>query len=132
MGDPEYLAAMTRIILPISYEFNPELVIIAAGFDACKGDPLGGYSVTPEAFGHFVQLLKPLAGGRIILALEGGYNINSVGYAFGMCCKSLLNDPLPPLNITNNVNSDGLTTIKQTISVHRNKWQLLQKKCLLI
>jgi histone deacetylase 6 len=42
MGDTEYLAVFTNIILPIAYEFNPELVLVSAGFDAAKGDPLGG------------------------------------------------------------------------------------------
>lgn len=42
MGDVEYLAAFTQIVLPIAYEYNPELVIVSAGFDACVGDPLGG------------------------------------------------------------------------------------------
>jgi histone deacetylase 6 len=42
MGDKEYLAAFTQVVLPIAYEFNPELVLISAGFDACIGDPLGG------------------------------------------------------------------------------------------
>lgn len=42
MGDVEYLAAMTQVVLPIATEFNPDLVIVSAGFDACAGDPLGG------------------------------------------------------------------------------------------
>lgn len=42
MGDVEYMAAMTQVILPIAHEYNPELVLISAGFDACVGDPLGG------------------------------------------------------------------------------------------
>lgn len=42
MADVEYLAAFTQVVLPIAYEYNPELVIVSAGFDACVGDPLGG------------------------------------------------------------------------------------------
>lgn len=42
MGDKEYIAAFLNIVLPIAYEFNPELVMVSAGFDACIGDPLGG------------------------------------------------------------------------------------------
>lgn len=45
MGDMEYIAAFQRIILPIAYEFAPELVLISAGFDAALGDPLGGCKV---------------------------------------------------------------------------------------
>lgn len=42
MGDTEYLAAFLNVVMPIAYEYNPELVLVSAGFDAAKGDPLGG------------------------------------------------------------------------------------------
>lgn len=42
MGDAEYISVMQNIILPIAYEFCPELVLVSAGFDAAVGDPLGG------------------------------------------------------------------------------------------
>ena len=42
MGDAEYLAAFHQVVLPIAYQFNPQLVLVAAGFDAAQGDPLGG------------------------------------------------------------------------------------------
>ena len=42
MGDAEYIAAFQQIVMPIAYQFNPELILVSAGFDACIGDPLGG------------------------------------------------------------------------------------------
>lgn len=42
MGDAEYMSVMQNIILPVAYEFCPELVLVSAGFDAAIGDPLGG------------------------------------------------------------------------------------------
>lgn len=42
MGDAEYMSVMHSIILPVAYEFCPELVLVSAGFDAAIGDPLGG------------------------------------------------------------------------------------------
>nr|XP_026498088.1 histone deacetylase 6 isoform X3 [Vanessa tameamea] len=94
MGDVEYMAAFTQIVLPIAYEYNPELVIVSAGFDACVGDPLGGCKVTPECFGRMTQFLTGLAGGRVVLCLEGGYNVTSTAYAMAMCTKALLGDPI--------------------------------------
>ena len=47
MGDTEYFLAFQNIILPVGYEFNPDLVLVSAGFDAAVGDPLGGYKVSP-------------------------------------------------------------------------------------
>jgi len=45
MGDAEYIAAFQQVVMPIAYQFNPELVLISAGFDACIGDTLGGKSI---------------------------------------------------------------------------------------
>ena len=42
MGDAEYLAAFLEVVLPVATEFNPQLVLVSAGFDAAVGDPLGG------------------------------------------------------------------------------------------
>lgn len=51
-------------------QFNPGLVLVSAGFDAARGDPLGGYQVTPEGYAHLTHLLMSLAGGRVLIILE--------------------------------------------------------------
>jgi hypothetical protein len=47
-GDEEYAAVFTEVLLPIAREFDPDLVLVSAGFDAAAGDPLGGCEVSPE------------------------------------------------------------------------------------
>ena len=42
MGDADYLMAFLAIVLPVAYEFSPDLVLVSSGFDAARGDPLGG------------------------------------------------------------------------------------------
>eukprot|EP01135_Chromosphaera_perkinsii_P007281 Nk52_evm89s745 gene=Nk52_evmTU89s745 len=97
-GDAEYLAAFNNIVLPIAYEYSPELVLVSAGFDACKDDPKGGMKVSPAGFAHMTSLLKPLANGKLVLALEGGYNLRQISECCCQCTKALLGDPLPILN----------------------------------
>jgi acetoin utilization deacetylase AcuC-like enzyme len=72
MGDAEYRAVWERVLMPAAREFAPELVLVSAGFDACLGDPIGGYAVTPACFGAMVARLATLAQGRLVLVLEGG------------------------------------------------------------
>ena len=45
MGDGDYVEAFHKIVLPIAYQYNPQLVLVSAGFDAAAGDPLGGNAV---------------------------------------------------------------------------------------
>lgn len=56
-------------------QFNPELVLVSAGFDAARGDPLGGCQVSPEGYAHLTHLLMGLASGRIILILEVTFSV---------------------------------------------------------
>ncbi|XP_071054540.1 histone deacetylase 6 isoform X2 [Onthophagus taurus] len=125
MTDTEYITIFNHIILPISYSFGPEVILVSAGFDAGLDDPIGHYRVTPEAFGHFIQLLKPLARGKMILSLEGGYNVNTVAYSMTMCIKALLGDPLPSLEI-GKIRKSALETLEKVINVQKRFWPILQ------
>ncbi|KAG6441833.1 hypothetical protein O3G_MSEX002026 [Manduca sexta] len=127
MGDAEYMAAFTQIVLPIAYEYNPDLVIVSAGFDACVGDPLGGCKVTPECYGRMTQLLRGLAGGRVVLCLEGGYNITSISYAMAMCTKALLGDPITPhYEPKQTCHWSAVETINDVINTHKKYWKSLK------
>ena len=52
MGDEEYVRAFKQVFMPIAHEFNPDLVLISAGFDAARGDPLGGCDITAAGYGE--------------------------------------------------------------------------------
>ena len=60
MGDPEYAMAFFNIVLPVAYQFNPDLVLVSSGFDAARGDPLGRCKISPEFYGHMTNHLKVL------------------------------------------------------------------------
>lgn len=57
----------------VYFQYDPELVLISAGFDAAEGDPLGGQCITPTGYAHLTHQLRQLAGGKVVLVLEGGY-----------------------------------------------------------
>ncbi|XP_046454451.1 histone deacetylase 6-like isoform X3 [Daphnia pulex] len=124
MGDTEYLAAFQQIIMPIAYQYNPQLVLVAAGFDAAQGDPLGGCKITPEGYGQMTNMLSSLAQGRVAILLEGGYNLDSISHSMTMCAKALLGDPLPSPRIEP-LNPAAISTIKQVVSHLLPYWSSL-------
>ncbi|XP_059818792.1 histone deacetylase 6-like, partial [Hypanus sabinus] len=126
IGDSEYMAAFQRIIMPICYQFQPELVLISAGFDAARGDPLGGYQVTPECYAHMTHMLQSLAGGKVVVVLEGGYNLTSISESMCMCTRTLLGDTPPYLEPLNTPLPSALDTISNVIRTHRNYWSCLR------
>jgi len=80
MGDAEYAAAFDALVMPIATQFDPQLVIVSAGFDAAAGDKVGAMRLSPDGFAMMSKRLHLLAGGRVVYALEGGrtltFNIN--------------------------------------------------------
>ena len=95
MGDAEYLAAFDRILLPIARAFEPDLVIVSCGFDAAEGDLLGGMKISAAGYAAMTERVASLADGRIVLALEGGYNLDAIAGAAAECTRVLLGEKTP-------------------------------------
>lgn len=80
--------------------------------------------MAPEAYAHFTQWLSPLAMGRLILCLEGGYNLTSTSYAMTLCTKTLLGDPVPNLEM-NTVRPGAVNDIKTVLEIQSKYWSSL-------
>ncbi|MGA3067340.1 MAG: histone deacetylase, partial [Tepidisphaeraceae bacterium] len=82
-GDAEYLAAMHQSVLPKIDSFKPQMLLISAGFDAHMEDPLAKIDLSEDCFYQMTKLLvqsaKVHCGGRVVSALEGGYNLRALG-----------------------------------------------------
>jgi acetoin utilization deacetylase AcuC-like enzyme len=76
-GDEEYLRAFDHTVAPAFERFDPELVIVSAGFDAHEDDPLAGMRVTAEGFRELAKRTAALAP-RLAAVLEGGYNLETL------------------------------------------------------
>jgi len=78
-ADAEYLRVFQDIVIPAAEKFAPEWVLVSAGFDPHRRDPLGGMGVTEKGFAVMAQLLLRLAerhaGERAAFLLEGGYDL---------------------------------------------------------
>jgi histone deacetylase 6 len=97
MGDVEYLAAFDRVLLPAAREFAPEIVLVSAGFDAAEGDPLGAMRLTPAGYAQMTARLATLAQGRLVLALEGGYDLEAISKSAAACLRVLLGEAPPAI-----------------------------------
>jgi acetoin utilization deacetylase AcuC-like enzyme len=76
-GDEEYLAAFAQIVAPAVERFEPELVLVSAGFDAHVGDPLADMRVTEEGFRDLARRCAALSD-RVAAVLEGGYGLETL------------------------------------------------------
>jgi acetoin utilization deacetylase AcuC-like enzyme len=76
-GDEEYLRAFDRVVAPAVERFDPELVLVSAGFDAHEADPLAGMRVTEAGFTELAGRCAAFAP-RVAAVLEGGYNLETL------------------------------------------------------
>lgn len=78
-GDQEYGAAFRDLILPVVRQFAPQFVLVSAGFDAHRDDPLASMALSTQAFAAMtdalVEVADQSAAGRLMLLLEGGYDL---------------------------------------------------------
>ncbi|WWD16504.1 hypothetical protein CI109_100930 [Kwoniella shandongensis] len=126
-GDADYIYAFQRIVMPIAYEFSPDLVIISAGFDAAEGDMLGGCHVTPAAYGHMTHMLAALAGGKLVVALEGGYNLRAISDSALAVAHVLLGET--PMELGALEASEAATeVIYQVAQVQSTHWKSIDVK----
>jgi acetoin utilization deacetylase AcuC-like enzyme len=93
-GDKEFQDALEGTLLPAAEAFEPEFVLVSAGFDAHGADPLGGMAVTEAGFGRLTKAIRRLAdakcGGRLVSVLEGGYDLDALGASVAAHLEALM------------------------------------------
>uniref|UniRef100_A0A8C9U7W2 Histone deacetylase n=1 Tax=Scleropages formosus TaxID=113540 RepID=A0A8C9U7W2_SCLFO len=132
MGDAEYLAAFRTVVMPIANEFAPDVVLVSAGFDAVEGHPppLGGYKLTAKCFGYLTKQLMGLAGGRVVLALEGGHDLTAICDASEACVSALLGnelEPLPKEVLQQRPNLNAVRSLEKVLEVQSKYWPSVQR-----
>uniref|UniRef100_A0A8B9ZLS4 Histone deacetylase n=1 Tax=Anas platyrhynchos TaxID=8839 RepID=A0A8B9ZLS4_ANAPL len=136
MGDTEYLTCFQvifkTVVMPIANEFAPDVVLVSSGFDAVEGHPtpLGGYNLSAKCFGYLTKQLMGLAGGRVVLALEGGHDLTAICDASEACVSALLGnelDPLPEKVFQQRANANAVHSMEKVIEIHSKYWHSLQR-----
>ncbi|MEZ4241466.1 MAG: histone deacetylase [Myxococcota bacterium] len=91
------VAALRDVLVPRAAAVAPELVLVSAGFDAHRDDPLGGLRATDETFAELARIVHEVAarhaGGRLVLTLEGGYDLGALGRSVRAVVEALAEAP---------------------------------------
>ncbi|CAG8287133.1 unnamed protein product [Penicillium salamii] len=127
MGDGDYMYAFQEVVMPIAQEFDPDLVIIAAGFDAAAGDVLGGCFVSPPCYAQMTHMLMTLSDGKLAVCLEGGYNFKSISKSALDVTKTLMGEP--PGRLTGTAPTKAaIETVRRVRNIQANHWSRLYPK----
>lgn len=93
-GDEEFREVFEKVLVPAADSFNPGFVLISAGFDAHRDDPLAGLGLTEDGFASLTQIVAGIAlrhaSGRVVSCLEGGYNLRALSASVDRHVQALL------------------------------------------
>lgn len=101
-GDATYSLIFDEVVWKLAQRFQPQLILVSAGFDAHWVDPLAAMQLSLTGYAHLsaelVRMAQTLCGGKIAFVLEGGYNLDSLSYGVANVARVLLGDaPVDPL-----------------------------------
>jgi acetoin utilization deacetylase AcuC-like enzyme len=120
--DAEYLQVFQDIVVPAAEKFQPEWILVSAGFDPHRRDPLGGMNVTEEGFGAMARSLLGLADrfadGRIAFLLEGGYDLAGLRDSVAAVLAAMQTQTPPPAGHLPLAESRIEPVIRRILQVH--------------
>lgn len=94
VGDTGYATVLDEIVIPAAQRFDPELVLVSAGFDAHWADPLANMRLSLAGFStlthRLIMLAEEICDGRIVFVLEGGYNLKVLSRGWSNVARALL------------------------------------------
>lgn len=123
--DGDYALIFEEVLAPIASAFNPDLVLVSAGFDAHRRDPLGGMGVSDEGFAYMMgvvtRIAEQSAEGRLALVLEGGYDLVALE-ASVRACLEVARGATPPEAVLASL--EGELMLRRALEVQRSHWAL--------
>jgi len=127
--DEDYQLVFSRIIVPVLRQFEPELLIVSAGFDAHERDPLGGMRLSTAAFAAMTRDLRAVAEeccrGRIAAAVEGGYDLHALGTSLDGAIDALAGPAQPAEWPSSGIHSSrGEAAVTATSAAIRAFWNV--------
>jgi acetoin utilization deacetylase AcuC-like enzyme len=125
----DYRVVFEQVVLPALRQFDPDILLVSAGFDAHERDPLAGMRVTAPGFAAMTAALRTVAdeqcGGRLALVTEGGYDLRALGECLRAAVGVLSAEATPSIHWPQPTvaSSRGLVTANRTKAALARHWK---------
>ncbi|GBN95957.1 Histone deacetylase 4 [Araneus ventricosus] len=134
LGDAEYMAAFRSLIIPIIRDFDPEVILVAAGFDAACGHPapLGGYRISPALYLSLscFEYQVPFYSLNFFCFLRHSYDLPAICDCSQECVKALLGEECTPIKeeeMQRKPCQSALEVLQKTIAVQATHWPCIKR-----
>ncbi len=126
MGNHFYAAMMDELVTPILIQYEPDLVLASAGFDAHHADPLASMDLDTQGYRYIASRLNSVAarvcGGKIVYVLEGGYDLNALEHSVMATLQTTLDNDFP--DQLRDESDTGRDWRRRAREVHGQHWGL--------
>ena len=126
VGDQGFARVYGELLTAVAERFQPDLILVSAGYDAHWDDPLAGLRLSLGGYWGLAQTVVALAdrlcGGRLVVTLEGGYNLEVLSCGVADNCRALLGDAAPgsdPLGASPTPERDVADVLRAVRELHR-------------
>jgi len=126
-GDPDYVYILNEFVTPVVRDFRPELIVISSGIDSHISDRISGLSLTENGYGKMTGILLSLAdelcSGKLVIELEGGYNLDALARSNYNIIQELLGIS-PGFEIKGKVRNSTIEIINSLKEILREYWRI--------
>jgi acetoin utilization deacetylase AcuC-like enzyme len=125
VGDAGYQEIFDRLLFPLAERYHPQLVLVSVGFDAHWSDPLASENLSIAGYTALarttIEMARELCEGHIVFTLEGGYDLDALGYGSAATFQALLGDReiADPLGPAPRASKDVSDYCQELCSLHR-------------
>ena len=98
-GEPAFLSLVEHVVAPAARAYRPDLILISAGYDAHRDDPLGGLALETSSYGALARQVRALGaelGAPVGAVLEGGYDLDALAASVAETMEALGGEGEPP------------------------------------
>jgi acetoin utilization deacetylase AcuC-like enzyme len=113
-GEATFLSLVEHVVEPAARAYRPDLILISAGYDAHRDDPLGGLRLETSSFGALAARVRALGdelGAPVGAVLEGGYDLNALSSSVAETMTALANGAEPPPNVARDPLADRAAAV---------------------
>jgi acetoin utilization deacetylase AcuC-like enzyme len=109
-GERAFLSLVEHVVAPAARQYRPDLILVSAGYDAHRHDPLGGLALDTDAFGALSRQVRALAeelGAPVGAVLEGGYDLRALAGSVAVTMAALAGEGEPPSDVARHPLADA-------------------------
>jgi len=129
--DSDFCEVYRNILVPVALEFQPQLILVSAGFDTHYDDPIGGMKVSEHGYAYLADTVLEIAEktcrGKVVVMIEGGYDLGAMRKSIKAVLETMSSEIPESIKrkIENNIkdNSTVSDTIQNVIEIHKPFWK---------